>query len=45
MDSKDKDAEISFLLHILEKIVHLNSRGKSKEIADEIRPILKNYGR
>ena len=45
MDSNKTEEEVSFLLHILEKIAYLNSRGKTKEIADEIRPILKHYGR
>ncbi len=36
-------SEVAFLVHIVSKINYLNSRGKTKEIADEIRPILKYY--
>jgi hypothetical protein len=50
MESKDEiistlRAELDMLLRTLEIIQHLNSRGKSKQIADEIRSILEAYNR
>jgi hypothetical protein len=39
----DLEETISCLIHTLEYILHLNSLGKSKEIADEIRPILEDH--
>ena len=39
----DLEETISCLVHSLEYILHLNSVGKTKEIADEIRPILEDH--
>jgi hypothetical protein len=41
----DLRAELDNLLRTLKLINQLNSCGKTKEIADEIRPILKHYNR
>lgn len=45
MSYNDLAAEFDMLLRTLEEIVKLNSRGKSKQIADIIRPILTHYNR
>jgi hypothetical protein len=49
MDSKEQinnlKAELDSVLRILQLVYKLNSRGKTKEIADEIRPTLEYYNR
>lgn len=45
MSYNDLAAEFDNLLRTLELIVKLNSLGKTKQIADEIQPILKHYNR
>lgn len=50
MESKDETistlrAELDLMLKTLKLIVDLNSRGKTKQIADEAEAILKSYNR
>jgi hypothetical protein len=45
MSYNDMAAEFDNMLRTLALIIKLNSQGKTKEIADEIRPILEHYNR
>jgi hypothetical protein len=39
------EGELAFLIHTLENIQSYNTLGKTKQIADEINPILKHHDR
>jgi hypothetical protein len=45
MSYNDLAAELDYMLRLLERILKLNSMGKSKCIADEIEDLLRAYHR